>query len=266
MSAAMIGCTLGSLLGPAFPTIFGGILGTAASVALQKDRSAFRKLKAVPIRGVLPVLLVAIHLGLMRIPKLKMTIGALAWFVSTPVGSVKIDIISSSGMALLMASLIGFLDLGRDQVKKCLETILRSWAAMMIAPLAMSLANIMTAAGMVTEIVSASAFLGKEAFIPCLPLIGMLGHYLTGSLLSGSLVVGTYIADVAPVLNLPSALAASVALVGGAPAVAVIPSKIAIASAVAGYTGSQRNIVRIGLLAILISWVSISVGVWLLML
>lgn len=256
--ATIVGALLGSFLGPAFPTLLGGMLGASASVCLQGDRSTVARLRAIPVKGILPVLVVAFHSVLVRVPWVQAVIGSLAPSVHTPAGGVNFNILGSSGVVLLTASLAGCIALPRSQTRKCLETIPRNWVTILVAPLAMSLAKTMTAAGMVTEVVEASASLGSTALIPCLPLVGMLGHYLSGTLVSGSLIVGGYIADLAPSLTMPPALTVATALVGGAPILPLIPQKIAIASSAAQYKGGQRTIIGSGLITVLMAWVVIS--------
>lgn len=262
--AAMAGAVLGSYLGPAFPTLIGGTAGTVASLLLEKDRTMYGRLREISLVKVLPVLIVVAHSVLIRVPSVSSLLSRLAPSVSTPAGSVTFGFLNSSGFMLLVASLMGCLSLERDSARKCLGTAFRSWDAILVAPIAISLAGVMGAAGMLAKVVEATTSLGRTAFSLCMPLIGMLGHYVTGSLVSGSLVVGGYIAGVASSLGIDPGLAAAVTLVGGAPIVILVPSKTALACAAAQYGGEQRSIIRRGLSVVAVSFVATVIGVALL--
>jgi L-lactate permease len=258
--AAMAGAVLGCFLGPAFPTLIGGTASTVASFLLEKDRSMYGRLREISFVKVLPVLIVVAHSILIRIPSVSSVLGRLAPSVSTTAGTVTFDFLNSSGFMLLVASLMGCLSLRRDTARKCLGTAFRSWDAIVVAPIAISLAGVMGAAGMLTKVVEATTSLGRTAFSLSMPLIGMLGQYVTGSLVSGSLVVGGYIAGVASSLGIDPGLAAAATLVGGAPIVILVPSKTALACAAAQYGGEQRSIIRRGLSVVAASFVAMAVG------
>jgi lactate permease len=259
--AAMGGAVLGGRLGPAFPALIGGIVGTVVALILESDRSMYGKLREISFIKILPVLIVVTHSILTRVPSIEAFLGRMAPSVSMAVGTVTFDFLNSTGFILLVASSIGYLGLGGESAGKCIRTTFRSWDAIVVAPIAISLARVMGAAGMLARVVEATTSLGRTAFALCMPLIGMLGQYVTGSLVSGALVVGRYVADVAASVGIEPGLAAAATLVGGAPIVILVPSKTALACAAAQYQGEQRSIIRSGILVVFVSFVAMAAAI-----
>jgi len=153
--------------------------------------------------------------------------------------------VNTPGVMIFIAALIGaFIQSARLRVvgEVLLETLRKYWRTVLTICCVMSVAKVMSYAGMISDIaVVLVAVTG--AFYPLVsPLIGALGAFVTGSGTSTNVLFGGLQAQTAQALDLDSSWLAAANVMGAGIGKMICPQGIAIGASAVGLVGSERDI------------------------
>jgi lactate permease len=267
LGSGMIGLILGFILARLLPS-------------LRSRGIVVRKELAMALSGYLA--LITITLLIQLVPQVRDALGALQIRVefpelvtmkgySTPAGLGRvIPLLRHGGAMLFYAATIAYVIYRRagkypaGATRRIVSTTVRRVMASSLGIIAMvSMAVIMTHAGM-TEVLAAGLATGVGGLFPIAsPWIGALGAFMTGSNTNSNVVFAALQLRTAELLGLSIPLILAAQTAGGALGSVVAPTKIVVGASTAGLGGKEGLILRhlLGYTALLITLISLMVVV-----
>ncbi|OLP65693.1 L-lactate permease [Bacillus pumilus] len=197
-----------------------------------------------------------LHQQIVKLPPIAQT--------DTPIDAIlKIDVISATGTAILIAVMLTGLFSGQIKLKEgatCLKTAVKElWVPVLTICFVMGFANLANFAGLSSSIGLALAKTG-DLFPLVSPVLGWIGVFITGSVVSNNALFGNLQAVTASQIGSQAALLIGANTTGGVMAKLISPQSIAIATAAVGETGKESELFKMTvkysfiLLAIVCVW------------
>lgn len=261
---------IGGMLGPAFPTLFAGIGGLVSSSIITRrarkkqlesanltykntfiDINVDKGENSTSVINQFLSLVVVVTAFLISRTHFFMDISAACSFRIIPpfcCDSIAINLLGASGTPIMVGLLVLCVQKKRRNKWNMLDVLKESYKrasnSLLVIPLALCIARVMSASGMMKTLTDIPLQFSECVYIYLTPILGMLGHYVTGSLLSGNLIIGGVIAETSRLVGASPTLISSIATVGGSIVSSIIPCKVSISAAAAGCRGVEGAIVR----------------------
>ncbi|MDM5296881.1 L-lactate permease [Bacillus pumilus] len=181
-----------------------------------------------------------LHQQIVKLPPITQT--------DTPIDAIlKIDVISATGTAILIAVMLTGLFSGQIKLKEgatCLKTAVKElWVPVLTICFVMGFANLANFAGLSSAIGLALAKTG-DLFPLVSPVLGWIGVFITGSVVSNNALFGNLQAVTASQIGSQAALLIGANTTGGVMAKLISPQSIAIATAAVGETGKESELFK----------------------
>ncbi|HET7627444.1 MAG TPA: L-lactate permease [Bacillales bacterium] len=166
---------------------------------------------------------------------------------------------------LTCAGSIVFFKLNRKDMRAAVIASFQKWRPFTIATIAfVSMAEVMTAAGMTRSIAEATATLFGPAYLLVAPFVAGLGGFLTASNTSANAIFMPFQVQTAKHVHIPPELLASVQNTGASHATMSSPSRILLAQSVCGLESSSNHLLlrMIGITAGALILIAASAACW----
>lgn len=247
---------IATFVGPELPTLGGTLVGGAIFVAvLRWARPRSREpletgaTAGSLITAALPYLvLLALILGTRLIAPLREALQGIAWHWSLAEGfSGAVQPLYHPGTMLMLGFLIGGVLQGRplSEITAAALRAARRLLAVVVALAAMlSLSRIMVHAGMITELAEAAAASMGAAWPLLVPLVGVLGSFVTGSATASNILLTDFQAAAGQALGLPVLQLVSGQGFGAAVGNIVCPHNVIAGAATVGLVGREGEVLR----------------------
>ncbi|AJS60649.1 L-lactate permease [Paenibacillus sp. IHBB 10380] len=159
----------------------------------------------------------------------------------------KIDLISATGTAILLAVLITIITTKSIGFSKGFtlfkKTVTEFWIPIVMICAILGIAKLMTYGGLTSAIGEEIAATGN--FFPLLsPILGWIGVFMTGSVVNNNTLFAPIQATAGNIIGTNPALLVSANTVGGTMAKLISPQSIAIATAAVGETGKESVLTK----------------------
>ncbi|MES1037478.1 L-lactate permease [Bacillus pumilus] len=179
-----------------------------------------------------------LHQQIVKLPPIAQT--------ATPIDAIfKIDVISATGTAILIAVMLTGLFSRHITLKEgaaCLKASVKElWVPVLTICFVMGFANLANFAGLSSAIGLALAKTG-DLFPLVSPVLGWIGVFITGSVVSNNALFGNLQAVTASQIGSQAGLLIGANTTGGVMAKLISPQSIAIATAAVGETGKESEL------------------------
>ena len=179
-----------------------------------------------------------LHQQIVKLPPIAQT--------ETPIDAIfKIDVISATGTAILIAVMLTGLFSRHITLKEgaaCLNAAVKElWVPVLTICFVMGFANLANFAGLSSAIGLALAKTG-DLFPLVSPVLGWIGVFITGSVVSNNALFGNLQAVTASQIGSQAGLLIGANTTGGVMAKLISPQSIAIATAAVGETGKESEL------------------------
>ncbi|WP_100332597.1 L-lactate permease [Bacillus xiapuensis] len=177
--------------------------------------------------------------------------------------SVNIDILGSTGTAILLAGLTTIATTSRIHFRESLgllkKTVAEFWVPIVMISAIIGIAKLMTYGGLTVALGEAVATAGN-VFPILSPILGWIGVFMTGSVVNNNTLFAPIQVTAGNIIGTNPSLLVAANTAGGVIAKLISPQSIAIATAAVGETGKEAALTKMtikysfGLLAFVCIW------------
>lgn len=151
---------------------------------------------------------------------------------------------AGTAIATAWALICAYLRPSRAQLRAVFtDTVVQTWAALLIAPLLFGLATVFNYAGMANSLARGAATLGP-GYVLLAPVLGWVAVALSGSNTSANTIFGAFQLSVGRLLGAPVVLFPSLNSVGAEIGKPIAPQTVSVGVATTGLAGQEGQVIR----------------------
>lgn len=173
----------------------------------------------------------------------------LGW-VTKPGASVAVPLFGHTGALLIYAGVTGIIVFSRARVwpkgsiGTVMKNVIKSGLGSAVATTSMvMMAFMMVESGMIFTLAKGVAGVMGIVYPVFMPLVGVLGAFITGSNINSNVMFGAFQVQIAQLLGVSSLISAAAQTAGGSIGSMIAPAKVIIATSTMGLNGSEGKVI-----------------------